>query len=292
MPDKRRIDVFISSTSKDLEEYRKAAQAAILSLGLFPDGMETWPTTGKESVNLCREKINNAEIYLGIYAHRYGWQPDGYDGKSITELEFDWASEVVKDGQKIPRLCFVVKDDHPWPKTLMELEKTKELDAFKKRVGAIHRGEFTTPDNLEKQIIVALQQVMKERYNVTVTPRKCITAPKPEYFAGRTEILRDLIDRLSTETSVAVTAVRAIGGMGKTTLAKELAHRVEGKFGIVLWAEIGEQWSEEKEKKILRGWATDLAGIEFPPEWDAVQLGDAVRSVIDKASHDGCSDPI
>ncbi len=92
MPDKRHLDVFISSTSKDLEDYRKAVQLAILNLGLFPSGMENWAVTGNSSVDLCRQKIAEAEIYVGIYAHRYGWQPDGSDfgGKSITKLEFDY----------------------------------------------------------------------------------------------------------------------------------------------------------------------------------------------------------
>ena len=39
---KSRIDVFISSTSVDLPEYRKAVSDAILTLELFPSGMENW----------------------------------------------------------------------------------------------------------------------------------------------------------------------------------------------------------------------------------------------------------
>ncbi|MFN8419738.1 MAG: DUF4062 domain-containing protein [Anaerolineae bacterium] len=293
MPDKKRIDVFISSTSKDLEDYRKAVKDAILDLELFPSGMENWAVTGKPSVDLCRQMIGDSEIYIGIYAHRYGWQPDGYDGKSITELEFDWAGEVIRDGKPIPRLCFIVKDDFAWSPAAMEHDKKKELDAFKARVKSFHAGFFTTPDNLASQVKSALAKVMLDRYQVAFSPYKCNLAPKPpDYFAGRVEILKTLLDRLSAEKSVAVTALRGIGGIGKTTLAKALAHNHDGKFGIVLWAEIGEGWNEEREKQTLRGWAKELAGEEFPDDWSSDKLANAVRSIVAETSQKNCGEPI
>ncbi len=151
-----RIDVFISSTSIDLPEYRTAVRDAILNLGLFPSGMEHWPVKGENPVDLCRDMVEQAEVYLGIYAHRYGWRPDGYDGKSITELEYDWAAEVRRNDQPIPRLCFIMADSHPWPKDKMELDALDALNAFKARVKAHQVGFFTTPDNLKAQVIAAL----------------------------------------------------------------------------------------------------------------------------------------
>lgn len=87
--------------------------------------------------------VADAEIYLGIYAHRYGWRPDGFDGRSITELEYDWAGETQRDGKPIPRLCFVMADSHPWPKDRTELDALDDLNRFKARV-------------LETQVIAAL----------------------------------------------------------------------------------------------------------------------------------------
>ena len=158
--DKRRIDVFISSTSIDLPEYRQVVKDAILELGFFPSGMENWPVSGENPVELCRRMVNNSEIYIGIYAHRYGWRPDGYDGKSITELEYDWAGEVTWDGKPIPRLCFIMKDDHPWPKDRMEIEADADLKRFKDRVKANHAGFFTTEDNLKAQVTAALANIL------------------------------------------------------------------------------------------------------------------------------------
>ena len=163
MPDNKiRTDVFISSTSIDLPEYREAVKNAIISVGFLPIGMETWPKTGENPVDKCRRMVDESEIYIGIYAYRYGWQPDGFGGKSITELEYDWAGE-----KGIPRLCFIMSDDHPWKESLKENDKQAELKAFKARVKKDEVGFFTTPDDLAKQVAVALSSVVQVKPNLT-----------------------------------------------------------------------------------------------------------------------------
>lgn len=163
--DKRRIDVFISSTSIDLPTYRQAVKDAILDLGFFPSGMENWPVRGENPVNLCQRMVNDAHIFIGIYAHRFGWRPGGYGGKSITELEYDWAEKVIWDGKPIPRLCFIMRDDHPWPKDKMELSAEADLKRFKDKVKANHVGFFTTEDNLKTLVTVALAKILADSDN-------------------------------------------------------------------------------------------------------------------------------
>lgn len=165
-----RIDVFISSTSIDLPDHRAAVRDAILSLGLFPSGMEHWPVGGENPVDLCRQKVESAEIYLGFYAHRYGWRPPGHDGKSITELEYDWAAEVLRDGKPIPRLCFIMDDEHPWPKKLMETDAEDALNRFKARVREHQVGFFTTPDDLKAQVLAALVPYASRSNTRVLTP--------------------------------------------------------------------------------------------------------------------------
>jgi len=146
-----RTDVFISSTYDDLIEYRAAVTEAILSLGLFPSGMENWSLRDENAIQLCQRKIDEAEVFVGIYAYRYGWTPDGYDGKSITELEYDWATE-----RKIPRLRFIMADMQPWPEKLKEKDAQPTLNAFKSRLKQEVVGFFTTPDDLKAQVVAAL----------------------------------------------------------------------------------------------------------------------------------------
>ncbi|NLF78992.1 MAG: SUMF1/EgtB/PvdO family nonheme iron enzyme [Chloroflexi bacterium] len=148
---KEHLDVFISSTSIDLPEHRQAVINALLGIGLFPSGMEHWPVEDENPVDFCRQKIEEAEIYIGIYAHRYGWRPGGPGTKSITELEYEWAT-----ARGIPRYCFIMHDDHPWPRSKMELDAEVDLDAFKARVRQQVVGFFTDPNDLKAQVLQAL----------------------------------------------------------------------------------------------------------------------------------------
>ena len=61
MPDKSRVDVFISSTIIDLPEYRRAVEGACLSLGLFPDAMEHWPLETRPQL-ICVKKRSIEQI--------------------------------------------------------------------------------------------------------------------------------------------------------------------------------------------------------------------------------------
>lgn len=158
--------VFISSTSIDLPEYRAAVRDAVLSLGLFPSGMETWPVDGDSTIELCKNKLAEAEIFLGIYAHRYGWCPPGYNDKSITELEYDWATE-----RGIRRFCFVVDAAYPWPAESIGEAADDRLMQFKLRVQEeLAIGFFTTPDDLKAKVLAALAPYAQQETLYGVLP--------------------------------------------------------------------------------------------------------------------------
>ena len=64
--------VFISSTSIDLPEHRQKVIDACNQLHLIPDGMEHWPAADAEALKFCLDKVNQVDVFVGIYAHRYG----------------------------------------------------------------------------------------------------------------------------------------------------------------------------------------------------------------------------
>src|SRR5258708_8258664 len=119
-------DVFISSTYEDLVDYRAAARDAALSCKCFPVMMEYWPAMDKKAVQECMAEIDGCDIYVGLYAHRYGHCPEDSD-LSITELEFDRATQ-----KGLKRLCFLLSEQVEWPERLKETEPGKaKLDKFK-----------------------------------------------------------------------------------------------------------------------------------------------------------------
>jgi hypothetical protein len=152
MQDTTGLKVFISSTKEDLEEYRAAVRDTVLSFELLPIMMEYLPAMDSSAVDLCMEKVDQCPVYIGIFAHRYGYRPHG-SSTSITEMEFERATEQGKE-----RLCFLIDPKTPWPPHYIEGEPGKTmLDQFKGRIETnLVRGTFTNPDNLALQVFKAL----------------------------------------------------------------------------------------------------------------------------------------
>jgi tetratricopeptide (TPR) repeat protein len=284
MTPKPRIDVFISSTSIDLPEYRAAVRDAILTLGLYPSGMENWTVQDESSFELCKRKVDEAEIFVGIYAYRYGWCPPGHDGKSITELEYDWAT-----ARGIPRLCFVMHRDHPFPDSRREdnAEAQAKLKAFKDRVQSRVVGYFTTPDNLVTQLLPSLIETSNKLIEELTPPKtvNCNFVPNPEHFVGRTDELVALRKSLSTDGAVtAITALKGIGGIGKTTLACAYANQ-DDRFQLKLYASLGQNYRENLESSVMETWI----GQSFPP---GTRLEQMIAYTRQHLMNDGCGTPV
>jgi hypothetical protein len=99
------MKVIISSTARDLPEHREEVMDACLRQGMFPMMMEHLPASDAEAISASLKLVDEADIYVGVFAHRYGYVPKKNNPQdiSITELEYNRAVE-----RQIPRLIFVV----------------------------------------------------------------------------------------------------------------------------------------------------------------------------------------
>lgn len=84
--------VMISSTARDLPEYRQIAMDVCLRLGKWPKMMEHLPALDADATKASLDMVEEADIYLCILAHRYGSIPAGEE-ISYTEIEHDRAVE-------------------------------------------------------------------------------------------------------------------------------------------------------------------------------------------------------
>ncbi|GIE94412.1 DUF4062 domain-containing protein [Paractinoplanes rishiriensis] len=141
--------IFVSSTYRDLAAHRELITQVLARMKLQFSAMEHFGSRGDEALPVCEQEIDECDIFVGVYAWRYGWQP-APDGPSITELEFDRAAGKI-------RLCYVIDDDHPWPPPMIDQAGPADrLAAFKERVGRLVRSTFTTPENLAGQVATDL----------------------------------------------------------------------------------------------------------------------------------------
>ncbi|MBD2757179.1 DUF4062 domain-containing protein [Spirosoma validum] len=145
--------VFLSSTFKDLADHRTTVQAAIRQLGITDVSMENFGARNEYPAQECIDIIKNkSEIFVGIYAFRYGFCPDG-SAKSILEMEYEAASEA-----NLPRFIYIIDDNQPWPPLHTDQgENAQKLRAFKDILLKRHIcAWFTNQDQLATKVVADL----------------------------------------------------------------------------------------------------------------------------------------
>jgi tetratricopeptide (TPR) repeat protein len=226
-------NVMISSTARDLPDHRKEVIDACQRQGMYPIGMEHLPASDGDAIEESLKMVDEAEIYLGIFAHRYGYVPAGYD-ISITEMEYNRAVE-----RGIPRLIFLMHEDHRLKASDFETgEGAVKLKAFKDRLGTTRVAAFfKSPEDLRAHVIDSLADYRKEYRKQDLTVLHYVSdipEPPEPYIAHPYTLLqmRDLVGReaelkLLTDWVAKPDAevyqsrifnVVAIGGMGKSAL--------------------------------------------------------------------------
>ena len=116
--------------------------------------MWLWSTT-PPAMNVlqdrCIEDVASCDLYLGIFAFRYGYIPpdDNPEGRSITELEYRSAQE-----NGIACLIFLLSDDAPWPRAKMDKGTSADrIDALRQDLCDSHGvGFFENADELARKV--------------------------------------------------------------------------------------------------------------------------------------------
>ena len=230
MPERK--TVMISSTARDLPEHRRETMDACLRQGMFPTMMEHLPASDDEAISASLAMVDVAHIYVGIFAHRYGYVPAGH-AISITEMEYNRAVE-----RKIPRLIFVMDKAHPITIDDVELgEGAARLEAFKKRLLADNIVNFfKSPADLRALVINSLSQLREPDLttfhyisDIPAAPEAYIAHPytllQTHRLVGRQAEFNLLTDWVAGKTlgisetpRVSIFNIVAIGGMGKSAL--------------------------------------------------------------------------
>ena len=231
-----RLNVMVSSTVRDLPDHRQGVLDACARQGMFPLMMEHLPAIDADAIRASMDLVDQADIYLGIYAFRYGYVPQGH-GISITEMEYDRAVE-----RHIPRLIFLMHDDHPVKAGDVEKgEGAIKLEKFKQRVGQERVvSYFKSPDGLRANVIDSLSHhhepdITAFHYvsDIPTPPEAYIAHPytllQSKGLIGRqTELnlLTDWVAKPGAEVYQArILNVVAIGGMGKSAAHLEMVQR-------------------------------------------------------------------
>jgi|GEM_PF-1311923 len=147
--------IYISSTFEDLKDERKKAAQAVRRLEHQAVCMEDYVSESRQPLEKCIEDVKQCAAYIGIFAWRYGYIPDGYD-KSITHLEYEAARDAG-----IPCLIFMVDPKARWPReSIASDEELKKIEALrvelqKKYIVSL----FSNPDELSDLVTASLKGI-------------------------------------------------------------------------------------------------------------------------------------
>lgn len=103
--------IYVSSTYEDLKDHREAVYRALRQLGHDVRAMEDYVASDVRPLDKCLRDVSAADLYLGIFAWRYGFVPDKDNPQrhSITECEYRHAVDCGK-----PCLIFMLHEDADW----------------------------------------------------------------------------------------------------------------------------------------------------------------------------------
>jgi len=199
--------VFIGSTSLDLSAYRAAAIEVCNRLGLVPVAMEFFEAMGVGASAGSLTKLDTTDVYVGIFAHRYGYIEPGHSA-SVAELEFDHAC-----ARGLERLCFIVKPDFAWPPAAIDHAHYDNLTRFKERINqAVIRQQFTTVDDFTGKLIQSLSEWQKRQADPAALEAILdLFATRRAFFHGDEKALAHVVEMLDfNDAGRAVAVARSL----------------------------------------------------------------------------------
>lgn len=217
--------IYISSTYSDLHECREQVYRTLRQLGHDVIAMEDYVATDQRPLDKCLQDVASCDLYVGIFAWRYGYIPKHGNPKklSITECEFRHA---VSTGKAC--LLFLLDEDAAWPRSQVERGRgAKRIETFRMQLSTAYTVSFfQNSDDLARLVSVAVAKAIsplppRSQRPPWQPPKRALA----EKFFGRATLLAQLVERLQRRESV---DIWGLAGMGKTALAAEAIHTVVG----------------------------------------------------------------
>lgn len=146
--------VFVSSTYRDLVQYREVLRLALETSGYDFRGMEYFPAQQLPPLEVCLGALEGCDVYVGILGRIYGSSPSRRV-KSYTELEYERAKEL-----NIYTIWLILDDNANVRPNHVEQDPSRlqRLNRFRDRILHNHTIQtFCDPHETAWKILAALR---------------------------------------------------------------------------------------------------------------------------------------
>jgi tetratricopeptide (TPR) repeat protein len=219
-------------------------ERAISAAGHVIVDMADFPAADRPPAQVCVERVQRSDVYVGVLGTRYGSPVRGRPEVSYTELEFDTATEGGLD-----RLVFLLDTDAENvgipPSKLIDREFGARQDTFRRRVqdSGLTTLPFASPATLGRLVERSLRDLAQTRQRINsgivreqvpaepqpVRASKFVNPPPmlaPAWFQGR-HAETGLLAKYMTDLGIRMVSVAGRGGIGKTALVCRLLKGLE-----------------------------------------------------------------
>lgn len=236
--------IYLSSTYQDLKDYRQVVFEALRKAGHQVIAMEDYVAADQRPVEKCLKDVEKADLYVGLFAFRYGYVPPEAHGNpkklSITELEFRRAEALKKSC-----LTFVVSDTTAW---LRSYDDARTEEDKGERINTLRQyllteklaSAFSSPHELSTLVLAAVAKHLEDMRKPGVLQvkepdqRTTVTwdieqegSPYPglfhftrkyaPVFFGRDAEVREILDRMR-DTDSRFMIISGDSGVGKSSV--------------------------------------------------------------------------
>lgn len=151
--------IYLSSTYSDLQPYRKAVYEQLRRMKHDVTAMEDYVARDDRPADASVRDVAASELYVGIFAWRYGYIPKNKNRGSLSVTELEYRAALRK---KVPVLVFLLDEAVGWPPKWFD-SHTREgkagvrILALRKRLAEERLASFfTTPEDLAAKVGAAV----------------------------------------------------------------------------------------------------------------------------------------
>ena len=151
----KKYQVFISSTFKDLINYRQAVSSEIAFRGHIPAGMEDFTACGDDLEAYIKGVIDDSDYYVLIIGQRFGSSIPADENVSFTMMEYEYAKSK---GMRI--IPFIYNGKQLLEGNDLDINREK-FDSFVSQISKSVPQYFKDENELVRKLTKSLDNEMK-----------------------------------------------------------------------------------------------------------------------------------